>query len=70
MCVDPLFIVLDGKIVSIYALVPLGVTPVLAKVQPEVNVPVKLDDFKFCAHAAALAPKLWSEHSSALHQNN
>ena len=41
--------------VSIYALNPSGVTPVLAKVQPELNVPVKLELFKFCAHAASLA---------------
>jgi hypothetical protein len=46
------------KVVFIKALVPFGVTPVLAKVHPLLKVPVKLELFKFCAHAAALAPTI------------
>jgi hypothetical protein len=52
MCVDGINVVLK------YALVPFGVAPVLAKVHPLVNVPVKLELFKFCEHAAALAPTI------------
>ena len=49
---------LGTNVVLKYALVPFGVTPVLAKVQPLLNVPVKLELFKFCAHAEALAPTI------------
>ena len=55
------------KFVSINALVPFGVTPVLAKVQPLLNVPVKLELFKFCAHAAALAPTIGYTARIAVH---
>jgi hypothetical protein len=44
--------------VFIKALAPFGVAPVLAKVQPLEKLPGKLALFKFCAHAAALAPTM------------